>query len=155
MPSYLYVSNSTLFLKQNKELLSVMPLSSDFECFAAVCSTNNPKLHIFIKYHDEIQIVVFEPSSHIKNFCTKKLQELAVYQKMTAINENLVYAVSGQTVHLLDLDHPYLQPIKLQVKVRCQGVTLEDPDGTNRVQGDAEYELLKNAQKSKSELTVM
>lgn len=141
---YLYVRDRKLFLQREFKTFLVTDLNLQFECFTAWKRNMDDEIIVYVKYRDEIQIIQYNLINGDKEYDSKSLPEYHNYTKMTAISEKLLYGVSEQTVFLHDLSNTdNLIPLKIEVK--CHNLVLESQSGIDRVQGDVEYQILKNS----------
>lgn len=141
---YLYIRDRKLFMQQKYRSCFIVDLNLYFECFTAFKHIKEDIITIYVKYSDDIQIIKYNLKSGEKQYDSIKLLEYHVYSKLVIISENLLYGVSRQMVFL----HNLLEPdtlVKLKIKVRCQDLVLENEDGSYRVQGNTEYQMLMNS----------
>ena len=140
---YLYVRDRKLFVQQGDKYYFVIDLNLHFECFTAFKRKREDTITIFVKSSDDIQIIRYDLKNDEKEYDYMKLQEYHTYWKLVAISENLLYGISERVVFLHDvLNSNVLRELKVQVK--CKDLILENEDGTERVQGNAEYQLLRD-----------
>ena len=136
---YLSIKEQQLILYKNEECVRIMDLNSSFECFFA--RKQEDIIKIYIKYREGIQVVQYKEQKMETSFYN--LDYSIKYHKIVAVTENLLYGIAEDIVYLFDLKNLRNAPIELQTKVVCSKLILEDEDGSNRVEGQAEYEQLK------------
>lgn len=149
--SYLYYSDHTLYLNQDGALINITNITSTFECFTAIRDPNDQSVCAFIKYNEGIQEIRYKPTTQVAEVRNRPLPQ-AVYKNMSMIDCRWMYAVSDNKIFLLDLEQEELQPISLQIQVNSQNLKLEDSDGTRRVYGAREYQLLKGVEEKNEDI---
>lgn len=141
---YLYVRNRKLFIQQKYKSYFITDLNLYFECFTAFKNIKEDIITIYVKYSDDIQIIRYNLKTGEKQYNSQELSEYHVYSKLVVISENILYGVSRQNVFLHNLLKPDVL-IKLKIRVKCQDLILENDDGSHKVQGDTEYQMLINS----------
>lgn len=142
---YLYVDEARLFLQQDEVCCFITYLDMGFECYTAVRTNGCSQIEVYLKYSDTIQVIRYSFEENKNTYKGFKMPISAVFTQMGAVKENLLYGVSGRTVYLFDLSVPDIQMHELHLEVKCRNLILENEDGTEKVQGEAEYLMLKKS----------
>lgn len=142
---YLYVDEDRLFLKLNEKRYFITYLNSQFECFTAIQTMGSSQVKVYIKYNNDIQIICYSFRENRNQTKALKLPKYVKFLQMKAVKEDLLYGISEQNVYLFDLSAEDIQLYELHINVKCRDLLLENSDGTDRVQGEAAYKLLKKA----------
>lgn len=145
---YLYVSEDHLNLQQGETCHLITYLHTGIECFTAICTNGNSQINVYLKYSDSIQAIIYSFGENKNEHKQFKLPQSVVFTRMGVVKENLLYGVSERIVYLIDFSALEVQMYKLRIEVNCQNLILENEDGTEKVQGEAEYLMLKKANNS-------
>lgn len=141
--AYLYVDEGCLFLKQGENNHFITYLNSTFECFVAVRSMDSSKVKIYIKYSNDIQVICYLIDESKIHSSVLRLPKHVDFIRMKAVKEDLLCGISDQSIYLLDLSTVDIKLLQLQINVECKDLILENPDSTDRVKSEVEYEILK------------
>ena len=142
---YLYVDEAHLYLQQGETCHIITYLDSGVECFAAIRTNGSSQIKVYLKYSDSIQEISYSFGENKNTYKSFKLPKSVIFKRMKAVRENLLYGVSERTVYIFDLSVTEMQMYELSVEVKCRNLILDNEDGTEKVQGEAEYLLLKKA----------
>lgn len=145
---YLYRDDHRLCMNLRGKLVEVTTLTSTFECYTAAWDCENKSVCVYIKYSEGIQEIHFQTETQQIADVQNKSIPGVTYQEMAMIDSRWMYAMSDQTIFLLDLAQQELQPLTMKTQVHTQKLLLQEHDGSRRVTGDAEYQMLKEAEQS-------
>lgn len=142
---YLTVRNQRLILHDNDEIVPIMDLNASYECFAARKKIEKDILCIYVKYKDIIQIISYDLKLRKIESSPLGLAKQFSCKKLVSVSECLLYGIADDIVYIFN---PLVEKdnlTELKTKVMCKNLILENEDGSQRVKGEKEYIILKEA----------
>lgn len=142
---YLTVRNQRLVLHDNDEIIPIMDLNASYECFAAYKKLEKDILYIYVKYNDIIQIISYDFKLGKMESSPLGLEKQFSCKKMISVSEGILYGISDDIVYIFNPLVKEEGVTELQTKVMCKNLILENEDGSQRIKGEKEYMILKEA----------
>ncbi|MDO4171036.1 MAG: pentapeptide repeat-containing protein [Lachnospiraceae bacterium] len=142
---YLIVRNRRLILIGNDEIIPIMDLNASYECFTARKKIGKDILCIYVKYKDIIQIILYDIKRRKIKSSPLKLAKMFSCKKLVSVSESVLYGIADDIIYIFNPLVENSDLTKLQTRVICKNLILENEDGSQRVMGEEEYITLKEA----------
>jgi hypothetical protein len=143
---YLTVRNQQLVLHKNDEIVPIIDLNANYECFSAYKESQKDIICIYVKYKDDIQKILYDFNKSKLEFSSLGLEKQFTCNKIVSVTESVLLCIADDIVYVFNPLADKYNIIELQTKVKCQNLILENEDGSQRVKGDKEYRILKEAE---------
>lgn len=142
---YLTVRNHRLILHDKDEIVPIMYLNASYECFVARKKLGKDFLCIYVKYKDVIQIISYDLKLRKMESSQFGLAKQFSCKRLVSVSECLLYGIADDIVYVFNPLVEKSDLTELQTKVMCKNLILENEDGSQRVRGEKEYLILKEA----------